>query len=482
MVKAPDASKLAQNRKRKEERRNKKRDKPKDAKNNSTPRTRGGTGPNTGAIYYFSNRTMAADCKVDKQRIHDECDSLDAAGKSKDAFDSAKLNPEHAKNKTLAAMQRRMKEAVAAVDHIGKAESGYKKKTKNRWMENHCKGLWNKPGGDTPGDETDPVTGKKKGVPNVDKFKKQVEDHLNKQIAEYENVAKGAMDKLQKFAGDYMKDHLKDTMGAAAEKAAKRAALSRFPTLMAIVGRVSFYEGLGKLLGNVAGAVLTGDMENQFNAIEKAVTDALGKVEELKKLASRGGMEDAVASTQAAIAYANPCIKARKCLLVPYKKTGSVDGDGCCPGQTGHHVLPGAMFNKFEKKDGKYEVKKDAKGNDAKRDCWGKYNHNDALTMCLEGTTNRATNGSHGLAHAGTAALLVKDRESPDMDYTNARNKMSKMMAKEFGCDEECIKKQLDDSYSKMYDKKCGDLKNAKVTPHSGNSGGGPVVKDDNNI
>jgi hypothetical protein len=85
---------------------------------------------------------------------------------------------------------------------------------------------------------------------------------------------------------------------------------------------------------------------------------------------------------------------------------------------------------------------------------------------------------NHGLAHKGTAEVLDKQLGQPDMDYTSARDKIAEMIAKPYGCNPDCIKAQLDDSYQKMHS--CGDVKQAKVTPHSGESGGGPKLPDTN--
>ena len=186
-----------------------------------------------------------------------------------------------------------------------------------------------------------------------------------------------------------------------------------------------------------------------------------------------------MASTQAGIAYANPCIKARKCMLLPYKDTDkTAQGNGCCPGQTGHHVLPGAMFYNYapetHPKTGKVSMKKAGQ-----RDCWKKYKHGDAPTICLEGTTNRATNGSHGLAHKVTNELIRDHRSSPDMSYETASGEISKLLGTPFGCNPDCIKAQLDAYYKKVHN--CGDLGGAKVTPHSGEPGGGPDVTNSPN-
>ncbi|WP_379674930.1 hypothetical protein [Massilia antarctica] len=191
-------------------------------------------------------------------------------------------------------------------------------------------------------------------------------------------------------------------------------------------------------------------------------------------LLTPGPMEDIMAATMASAAHADPCIKARKCLLIPYMDADkTAAGNGCCPGQTGHHLLPSAMFDQYapELNSDKKTYKRKMK-NDGRRPCWKGYEHNAALTICLEGTTNRSANGSHGHAHKETGDILDRFRKSADMPYTDARNEVADMFATMFGCDSKCLSEQLDDSLKNKHS--CGDLDKAKVSPHSGEANGGP--------
>ena len=82
----------------------------------------------------------------------------------------------------------------------------------------------------------------------------------------------------------------------------------------------------------------------------------------------------------------NDCIRARRCSLVPYNQTenpASANGKGCCPGQSGHHVLPSSMFE----------------------GCTA-YKEGAAPTICVEGTNN--THGSHGHIHKKLGDRLGK--------------------------------------------------------------------------
>lgn len=46
----------------------------------------------------------------------------------------------------------------------------------------------------------------------------------------------------------------------------------------------------------------------------------------------------------------DPCIKAKRCMLVPYKRGPSKGG--CCPGQTPHHIIPKHHFHSVDGYDG----------------------------------------------------------------------------------------------------------------------------------
>jgi hypothetical protein len=434
------------------------------------PKSGAGTPANTSSFHYFANQHMAAACKADKERIHKACDTPEGQKESADSAGKARLDTRVAPpGSAKARLQSSFKRGVRALDGVGKVKSKYKNNKQNDWLQQHCTGLWNKPGGTKESTEG---------------FQEQIKKDVDEAIANYKTLGQENLDKIRNFADDYMKGHASEVAQGMAEKAAQRTALYRIPVVNGLVAFYSRWEGLGTLIGNVAGAIATDDMARKFDALQKEMQDISEKLAELEGLV-KGGLEDAMANTMSALALANPCIKARKCLLVPYKDADkTAKGNGCCPGQTGHHVLPGAMFSKYAPVT---ETKTDSKGLSTStttmkavgpRDCWKKYDHNSALTMCLEGTTNRATNGSHGLAHKGTAEVLDDVLGKPDMSYTEAKERISKMLAKPYGCNPDCIKAQLDESYKKMH--ACGDLKNAQVTPHSGESGGGPKLPDTN--
>lgn len=221
----------------------------------------------------------------------------------------------------------------------------------------------------------------------------------------------------------------------------------------------------------------------------KKITDTFGKykdkiknfdqltADEQKRVA-----QEVMADVQSAYAAANPCLRARKCLLVPYKETDSQAdtwaGKGCCPGQTGHHLLPDAMFRDHEQS----KLAREAWRNDPtkkgeiprdrlpKEKCWDGYSVARAPTICMEGTTN--TMGSHGLFHKYSEAKIAAYQGTSSMRYEKARDLMVEEVARLYGCNASCMKEQLDAYYKDAYT--CGPLSGAAVVPHSGMPNGGP--------
>ena len=120
-------------------------------------------------------------------------------------------------------------------------------------------------------------------------------------------------------------------------------------------------------------------------------------------------------------ANGNECVKASRCHLRPYKpKKGQ---PRCCPGQTPHHIPPTTCFSGVKK-----------------------YNKNNALCVCLEGTSQHA--GSHGKNHAAIDYLAKKNDIAPGQKCSIAKyNKVcAQAVAAQCGCDAGCIEQQLNEN------------------------------------
>lgn len=148
------------------------------------------------------------------------------------------------------------------------------------------------------------------------------------------------------------------------------------------------------------------------------------------------------ADLQRTIAVADPCLRARKCMLVPMRETkldpknpqspadsgGNGANRGCCKGQTGHHLIPGAYFKNSN--------------------CRG-YKYNNAPVVCSEGPYGEASGGSHNALHKNlkNAVQGYADKVTKKIPYEDARDAAVTSHVKSFplsGCSQDCIKSQLD--------------------------------------
>ncbi|WP_348945690.1 HNH/endonuclease VII fold toxin-2 domain-containing protein [Chitinibacter sp. FCG-7] len=129
-------------------------------------------------------------------------------------------------------------------------------------------------------------------------------------------------------------------------------------------------------------------------------------------------------------------------MLVQFENTSSTDktkeGKGCCPGQTGHHLLSSAMFSDCSKSE---------------------YKASKAPTICVEGAYS--SNGSHGMIHRNMRDNLGKleDAAGNKIPYNTpitkkqAIDEATKSVEQTFptaGCDPKCIRAQLNEFYKDL--------------------------------
>ncbi|WP_167081417.1 PAAR-like domain-containing protein [Massilia aquatica] len=157
---------------------------------------------------------------------------------------------------------------------------------------------------------------------------------------------------------------------------------------------------------------------------------------------------------QEVLATLNDCTRARKCNLVPHTRSNGepllpnsmehANKGGCCPGQTGHHLVP------KESLDGK---------------CKG-YTHGLAPTVCVEGTSQFF--GSHQRVHRALAkehfnlARARKVASDGSMTLDDALAAAAQSHSEAFplsNCDKDCIRAQLDAYYKET----CGSIRTKMV-------------------
>lgn len=215
-----------------------------------------------------------------------------------------------------------------------------------------------------------------------------------------------------------------------------------------------------KKAGNKAERIASNDALKQTiaNYNRDNIVSIGSKAQDLISSMSSKSTKNAVPSNKMTIimsdlASKNPCITARRCILRTYSETESPEGGkGCCPGQTGHHLIPAAVGCQCNN-----------------------YNNSDAPTICAEGVSN--VHGSHGNLHQSLDNSVKRyKKKSKQISYPKMRNMCINSAMISFpdsGCTKECFEAQLD----KYYEEKCT---NTSLDPKSGKGGGSNTSSSNN--
>ena len=233
------------------------------------------------------------------------------------------------------------------------------------------------------------------------------------------------------------------------------------------------------ILDVVSGLWTIWDTWSDISDIKELVADGYGKLEKATQTAERireviddpdkiEDLKQDVMAEMVEAATTDPCLKARKCHLVPYSPSSQgrygqkekdveggkgmglfdvgpmslADSRGCCPGQTAHHLIQDSWLKEPGSKRGA--------GN---RCASGKYSENKAPTVCVEGMNQRV--GSHGTIHQATEDRLQAhlDKSGGKFSMANAIDVAAKAHQDMVGkntCNQACIKDQIRDYFEGM--------------------------------
>jgi len=318
---------------------------------------------NTGGWVYLDEASLKKNCGDEKKKMDKAC------GIDKEEQDDYKERKDRVNSR------RKKKNKVP-----------YKIRNKT-WKDNHCMGHLIKPGLS----EEDIEKNLKELEKNMDEFIQDIKDDIPSTVADK------AIDKALDMDNLISCSRL------------------RFPWLIAAckAGSIAYsgYEGAKEILDKIDNIE---NIKQQAEAVKKAkenitnIGEGMLSEEQIEeKLAKNQGQLD-MANAQEKMAQADPCLNARKCMLTPYNKkqeesmdkanrlkpnnakgTGKKDflskvpfsldnAYGCCPGQTGHHLIPKSW---------------------AKENC-PDYDEDKAPVVCAEGTSH-STGGSHAKLHTG---------------------------------------------------------------------------------
>lgn len=368
---------------------------------------------NTPVFPYLSRATVGRDCGAEKKRIDRAC------APEKDHSEARKNVKKQSKLHQL--LQSKRKPAPGG------------KGSKWHWTDDHCDGLEHKLA----------------SLEDAKEYVKKMEDAV-KQLPHELNILGAAEQQLKDMA-------IHAGEKAAAKWTAKAGLKQLVGSELPLIGNVamgiwSAVDGL-QAMGNVAEirAVATESLE-QLDMLRNKLTDVqrLGQeFENFSKLSPEEQLAKAQkvgAEGQDVLATVNECTRARKCQLTPYDADGvnqrgreHSNNKGCCKGQTGHHLIYGAMM------EGACPGYSTHPPNDQM--------HKDAPTVCVEGTNQNV--GSHGRVHNKMdeqVADLVKKGKAPggsmSMDDTLTAAAKSHKEAFPFSrCSEKCIRSQLESFY-----------------------------------
>lgn len=379
-----------------------------------------GSMPSNTPLFPYLSRSFFGghDCKDEQKRIERAC------GKESDHSDSRKAVGKHSKVGQMLRSKRK-----------GQSGVGRRGGDKWHWTDDHCDGL-------------------NVALDSAEKAKEYAK--------ELEQVYKNLPNELNILGA--LESELKDMALHAAGKAAAKVAVKAGAKQLAgssipVAGNIAM-----GIWSAVDAAMAVGDVAE----IQAVASESLDQLKVLKdKMSSLSDVakkfdgfsqlppdqqlskaQEIATEGQDILATLNPCTRARKCNLVPYKADGagnpfnakgrsqveSANGGGCCPGQTGHHLIYGAM---------------------AKSGC-PNYNHDVAPTVCVEGTSQNF--GSHGRVHdamdrevgnLAKAGKIPNGTMTPDQAIEAGANSHKEAFPAS-GCSKACIKAQLQSYYGQM--------------------------------
>ncbi len=365
--------------------------------------------PNTPVHVYLDTPEVRRACEKDFNAIRRAC------------------KPEDERNHTTkkrTGIAGKVSRITERLDNLGK--TGYRRTAANAWMDDHCSGLWVKP----------PQTN------NLDQFPTGLREQIDGVLEQLGDL--GTLDWLGMLVSslddmvELALEHIPEERVAriTAKLAAKTGIKVGIGTLgaptvvvsilMALWTAYDIYSTVQELAG------LMGDAGAAALQAFESIWDLGDKVEEIVNDMVREPGK-AYTNLMSLFALMDACIRARKCLLVKYKDQNDRDGTGCCPGQTGHHLIPDAAAKSAG--------------------CTG-YHENNAPVMCLEGTRNNAGWGTHGNAHQALKERLRSYRErraasglSPNTisynDMANNAVDAVRLSGAALQCDKDCLLAQL---------------------------------------
>lgn len=245
-----------------------------------------------------------------------------------------------------------------------------------------------------------------------------------------------------------LKEKLNDNWSDRISALLDAAELDTVDTVQMVIEKYLKIDKLKKVFG---GADVIDHIDEIRDVIGKAwgeAQQAIEHLDDLSQILDNYKKEDAD-SIMATLEHCagRSCLKARKCLLEPYDKSkmpGTLfSNEGCCPGQTAHHLIPNSMYQ--SKRNSNSSNVPGCKDKGKKKG----YRHDKAPNVCVEGNAQNDEKTSHGEIHKYTKEELqdILDDETLSMTYHDAKKAAVTAHQRTFpgsNCSEGCIGAQLD--------------------------------------
>lgn len=281
-------------------------------------------------------------------------------------------------------------------------------------------------------------------------MKEATRDDIEQRLSEMADVSKWTAGMMQK-AKDMALEKVKEW---AEKKAAKLIAKSALKAWLGPVGWAwTAYDA-------VSTGIEVKEIYAEFDEMQKDINKLKQVPREIDELKKGDMTANKVADAQEILAKASPCLSAKRCLLVPYTKTGAGkrSNQGCCAGQTPHHIIPKGQFKSSDAADaGKID------------NCPG-YDADQAPCICAEGTSH-SLGGSHQKLHDALETKIEKGADANgQLGYGQSRDMSINATRKVApNCSKACLKAQLDKYHKEKACKQQSD--DFKVRAASAKSG-----------
>ena len=376
---------------------------------------------NTPAYPYVSRKALKNECAKNVKKMKDKCEP----DPNKKSLLEKALGPKKFKK-----LEKVLSKAGADLDG---------------WIADHCTGLMLKPNSLKQfGEGSDAQNALNDFLENIETMTQDIDKIIQEKVVELLGEVKDEIiGKAQDIAGKIVKKKLRNT--AIRHTAALGGAAVGGVGAIVTEGAATIWTVGDAIHGVYQGGSAAWDAWSKLSSAQEIIDKIPDKLRSMAQEAKENPQK-AMANLMSILARINPCTRARRCILPKYTDTTlpkALKGKGCCPGQTGHHLLPGEMFRNNPNCP-KYTDQK----------------HEQAPVICVEGTSNDFDTGTHGAMHKKFDKKIQEHRKGTwlsgkreTISYEQAREMaISTVMTTfpESGCNPKCLRAQLDEFYKNM--------------------------------